>query len=176
MVLNYLFWWLISSKKSVNGKVKQNIFKKCLLLDAASEWLNARKCLITNKKVFATLSEFNFFLKLSQFNSSSPILIVFSVFSDFILQHFFLNFYAAVIIWMYTVPYMGSNRTVFWKLQERVRERGRTHIRIAREAQDLKRYVDEQKETIVQLKKDISRLKKKCGRQNHASSQQYRVT
>lgn len=60
-------------------------------------------------------------------------------------------------------------------LLERVRERGRTHIRIAREAQDLKRYVEEQRETIVQLKKDISRLKKKCGRQNHTSSQHYRV-
>ncbi|XP_046462100.1 uncharacterized protein LOC124208432 isoform X2 [Daphnia pulex] len=60
-------------------------------------------------------------------------------------------------------------------LLERVRERGRTHIRIAREAQDLKRYVEEQKETIVQLKKDINRLKKKCGRQNRPSSQNYRV-
>jgi predicted RNase H-like nuclease (RuvC/YqgF family) len=59
--------------------------------------------------------------------------------------------------------------------QERVRERGRTHIRIAREAQDLKRYVEEQKETIVQLKKDINRLKKKCGKQNRPSSQNYRV-
>lgn len=56
-----------------------------------------------------------------------------------------------------------------------MRERGRTHIRIAREAQDLKRYVEEQKETIVQLKKDINRLKKKCGKQNQTSSQNYRV-
>lgn len=48
--------------------------------------------------------------------------------------------------------------------QERVRERGRTHIRIAKEAQDLKRDVDEQKEEISQLKREINRLNKKCDR------------
>lgn len=52
-------------------------------------------------------------------------------------------------------------------VQERVRERGRTHIRIAQEAQELKNHVTEQQETINQLKKEISRLKKKCDR--HAS-------
>lgn len=55
-----------------------------------------------------------------------------------------------------------------------MQERGRTHIRIAREAQDLKRCVEEQKETIVQLKKDINRLKKKCGKRNHSNSHQSR--
>ncbi len=75
---------------------------------------------------------------------------------------------------LFVIPVFRFKK-LFLLTQERVRERGRTHIRIAREAQDLKRYVEEQKETIVQLKKDINRLKKKCGRQNRPSSQNYRV-
>jgi len=51
-----------------------------------------------------------------------------------------------------------------------VRERGGTHIRIAKEAQELKSHVSEQQETINELKKEISRLKKKCDR-HHAKNQ-----